>query len=377
MPTNNEDLTGQVFTWLTVLGRDQSRSRYWKCKCKCGKEKSVRKDHLINGDTKSCGCYRIQKKLKNLPNGKKIGRLTILSQDINDPKFYNCQCDCGNLLRVKGSDMRRGSTLSCGCLRKEISAINGRLSTKNLIGQRFGKLTVIAQTPDNEKMGSGAYWKCLCDCGNKISAAGYHLRRGDIQSCGCIRQLDITGQKFGKLTAIERNHELSNLKNQHSFWKCQCECGNIINVYLGHLRDGHTTSCGCDKSSKGEKEISKLLDDNNIKYIHDKQYFKDLILPSGGIGRYDYIIFNNDDSIKCIIEFDGEQHYRDGFFTSVGVVQENDSIKNQYAFKHNIPIIRIPYWEKNNLNIDILFDGTYELAPDMEEAQELVEENQE
>ena len=139
---------------------------------------------------------------------------------------------------------------------------------------------------------------------------------------------------------------------------------------MGHLQSGHTTSCGCDKSSKGEKEITQLLEENHIKFIHDKQYFKDLILPSGGIGRYDYIVFNDDESIKCIIEFDGEQHFRNGW-DSLENVTLNDEVKNQYAFSHNIPIIRIPYWEKGNITLSLLFDGTYELMPDMEEADGL------
>ena len=171
---------------------------------------------------------------------------------------------------------------------------------------------------------------------------------------------------------IARDDEFSkNHKFKHSYWRCKCECGNDVTIYLGHLQNGHTTSCGCDKSSKGEKEITQILEENNINFIHDKQYFKDLLLPSGGIGRYDYIIFNEDNSVKCIIEFDGEQHYRDGW-NSLETVQLNDEAKNKYAFSHHIPIIRIPYWERGNITLSLLFDGTYELSPDMEEAQDEV-----
>lgn len=241
----------------------------------------------------------------------------------------------------------------------------------NLVGQKFGKLLVIKEIPYEERIEKKhATWLCKCDCGNEIIATGYHLKRGDISSCGCIRQLDITGKKYGKLTAVSRDNEFSaQHKHKHSFWKCKCECGNEITVYLGHLQTGHTTSCGCDKSSRGEKEISAILQENNINFIHDKEYFKDLILPSGGIGRYDYIIFNNDNSIKCIIEFDGEQHYRDGWNDLEKTIL-NDRAKNNYAFKHQIPIIRIPYWERGNITLSLLFNGIYELVPDMEEAQD-------
>ena len=53
---------------------------------------------------------------------------------------------------------------------------------------------------------------------------------------------DITGQKFGRLTALYRLH---NYHKNHTYWLCVCECGNLAEVYLGSLRKGLTTSCGC------------------------------------------------------------------------------------------------------------------------------------
>ena len=52
------DLTGQRFGRLVVL-EDAGRSHgspLWKCKCDCGEIKSVTSGHLVNGDTRSCGC---------------------------------------------------------------------------------------------------------------------------------------------------------------------------------------------------------------------------------------------------------------------------------------------------------------------------------
>lgn len=53
--------------------------------------------------------------------------------------------------------------------------------------------------------------------------------------------IDLTGQKFGRLTVIERAEN----KGKHTVWKCKCECGNIIDVYSTHLNQGKSTSCGC------------------------------------------------------------------------------------------------------------------------------------
>lgn len=57
------------------------------------------------------------------------------------------------------------------------------------------------------------------------------------------KRIDMTGQKYGRLTAIE----LDRIENNHTFWKCQCDCGNVAIIDGAKLRNGHTKSCGCFK----------------------------------------------------------------------------------------------------------------------------------
>lgn len=54
--------------------------------------------------------------------------------------------------------------------------------------------------------------------------------------------IDLTGEKYGKLTVLKMVERNSSNKVQ---WLCQCECGNLKKVTAGHLRSGHTKSCGC------------------------------------------------------------------------------------------------------------------------------------
>lgn len=57
---------------------------------------------------------------------------------------------------------------------------------------------------------------------------------------------DITGQKFGRLTAIEfAGHKEFKNGDKRTLWKCKCDCGNIIYVTENALQSGNTTSCGC------------------------------------------------------------------------------------------------------------------------------------
>ena len=57
--------------------------------------------------------------------------------------------------------------------------------------------------------------------------------------------IDLTGQRFGRLTVVER--VLPN-KGGNAIWRCQCDCGNEVDVWGSALRNGHTKSCGCFRS---------------------------------------------------------------------------------------------------------------------------------
>ena len=54
----------------------------------------------------------------------------------------------------------------------------------NLIGQRFGKLTVISKAEETQDR--YALWNCRCDCGGEIQANTKRLVRGTIWNCGCV-----------------------------------------------------------------------------------------------------------------------------------------------------------------------------------------------
>ena len=54
--------------------------------------------------------------------------------------------------------------------------------------------------------------------------------------------IDLTGEKFGRLTVLAYDGKS---KDRKSLWKCCCDCGNERTVMGRHLRSGHTVSCGC------------------------------------------------------------------------------------------------------------------------------------
>lgn len=113
--------------------------------------------------------------------GQKFGRLLILKQVgvKNSHKAYLCQCDCGNQKIIDGSVIKRGSSKSCGCLRKE-------LLIRDVQSQKFGRLTAIRRL--NKKQDGHYLWLCKCDCGNFTKVGISSLVSGNTQSCGCSKQ---------------------------------------------------------------------------------------------------------------------------------------------------------------------------------------------
>ena len=121
----------------------------------------------------------------------------------------------------------------------------GRLAI-DLSGQRFGKLLVVSRV---ENRGGRPAWMCHCDCGNSKDIRAENLRSGATQSCGCqeslgVSPLDLTGKRFDKLVA------LSLVSVKPPVWKCQCDCGGVVEVRASYLNSDATTigrqrDCGC------------------------------------------------------------------------------------------------------------------------------------
>lgn len=97
-----------------------SRLYYW-CRCSCGVEKSVDGTALRNGRSFSCGHNNRIKDADYI--GKKFGRLTPLKRvELKDSKShvgFECVCECGNLCIVDATHLLDGHTKSCGCYQKE------------------------------------------------------------------------------------------------------------------------------------------------------------------------------------------------------------------------------------------------------------------
>ena len=137
----------------------------------------------------------------------------------------------------------------------------------DLTGKTFGKLYV--KNIHSRKNGR-IYYKCKCECGKEAVISKDSLNAGK-KHCGCLPRSDtkdITNKMFGKLKVI--NYIESKKRHGHSrtIWKCQCECGNTVEVFGFKLLQQITKSCGCLKYEKNRGENSSNWKGGKIKTKH-------------------------------------------------------------------------------------------------------------
>lgn len=229
----------------------------------------------------------------------------------------------------------------------------------NEIGNVYGYLTVIDSAPSKDNR---AMWLCKCKCGNECVVSGKQLRNGHTKSCGCLKKEktiqrniergggDLTGQRFGRLTVLKFEEWLDrNNGHRDRMWRCKCDCGNECVVNHRYLRNGDTESCGCIKS-RGNATIMRWLNANH--YIYKAEYcFDNLVSEYNNIPyQFDFAIFNNNNNLKCLIEYQGNIHFKPtpgGWNTEAQVAdcQRRDKIKYNYCQKNNIPLYYITYKE--------------------------------
>lgn len=138
--------------------------------------------------------------------GQRFGRLTVL--EYKGKSKWLCECDCGNKTTVYRHNLLGGTTRSCGCLHREVNAIKCKtidmhrkghpkgVYYRDITGQRFGRLTAIK--PTDKRFLKSVVWECKCDCGNTTYVPITNLLNENTKSCGCLH-IEIS-KNIGKAT---------------------------------------------------------------------------------------------------------------------------------------------------------------------------------
>lgn len=261
---------------------------FCKCQCVCGKIVERKYENLKRSTVTSCGCKRIEINDKQSRDiiGQKFGRLTVLSEDkIPHKRMITCQCDCGNIVIKRKTEVMSGHTKSCGCL-----------------------------------------WMDDCCHANEKDWTG---------------QVSEAGVKFISKAYMNKTGQW--------LWNCECPlCHNTFVVLPVKVMSNHTSSCGCRSKSLGEQFIKEILEEQNVKYIpqysfenccNKKKLRFDFALFKNK-HLFHLLEFDGEQHYQPIDYFGGEKQFE---------IQHNrDMIKEQYCQQHNIPLTRIKYTLSKN-----------------------------
>ena len=138
----------------------------------------------------------------------------------------------------------------------------------DLTGQRFGRLTVIKRVENN---GKKVMWLCRCDCGNETTVFSGYLRNGDTKSCGCLSKDKLRERRF--------KHGESRKTRLYNIW-----------IHIKHRTSGKAN----------EKRTKKWYTDKNIKMCEEWSDFRNF---------RDWANANGYDDSLTIDRIDGNKGY--------------------------------------------------------------------
>lgn len=196
---------------------------------------------------------------------------------------------------------------------------------KDVTNVRFGRL-IATEFVGTEK--GIAVWRCKCDCGNTICVNQTYLYRKRVESCGCLKAekeaekakkpikskvaKDITGQRFGRLVAIEPTHQRKSAGQV--VWKCKCDCGNEVSISVSNLTQGIANSCGCYRNELARKLLcvngARYKKENYVAGTRLDVVNKQNKMYKNNTSGYTGVVYNKKDQrYAAVMQFQNKKYY--------------------------------------------------------------------
>ena len=117
------------------------------------------------------------------------------------------------------------------------------------------------------------------------------------------------------------------------------------------------------RASRGEIKIEEILAAAGLNF-KEEYCFPDLVSSSGRPLRFDFAVFDDNDNLDFLIEYQGIQHYEPkskfGGYSGLRKQRYNDLQKREYCKRNKIILIVIPYTEEGKLNYDYIMQAYYD-----------------
>lgn len=261
---------------------------------------------------------------------------------------YDFLCPQGHKRNMWLSDFLKGHECKICATKKVMDGLRLNYEDVKKYIESFNYRLISTEYIDNDKK-----LKIICDKGHEFEMS-YHnfkdnhrcpicnvIRRSEKQTIPFDKRKEFV-ESFGYKILIDKNEYI----NGNEKILLECPNGHKFNMSMHDFKIGNR--CPYCYESKGEKEISRILDELKIDYVYNMGYFKDLKCNKSPL-RPDFIIEDK----KIWIEYDGIQHYQYGKFNGdlldLMNIKYRDKLKDDYAIKNGWKLIRIPYWDFENI----------------------------
>lgn len=331
--------------------------------CRCGNEFETNYDNFKNGkhQCNECGFkIRTNKRTKSDEQFKSEvynlvrDEYTFLQEYVNTETKIKCiHNKCGHIYSVKPANFLKG-TRCPQCMRPNYDRNTKQFKQDvyELVGDEYNILGTYSNAHTKVKLKHN-------ECSYEWDVSPNSFLRGS-RCPQCFGNVPKTQEQFEQevyelvgdeyIVLGKYTNAKTKIKMRHTL------CGCKYHVEPTSFLQG--TQCPQCTASRGEQAIREFLQSENIKF-QPEYSFDDLLGVGGGLLRFDFAVFDSD-ILELLIEYDGIFHYEqqydeDGFKT----LQIHDERKNQYCKDNDIPLLRIPYWEFDNIEI-ILEEWFYE-----------------
>ena len=341
-------------------------------KCKCGEVFYTSYNSFLHSDTRRCkkctsklvsSLFKLKyEDVKHFINIKSSSGCELMSKEyLLAKELIDIKCWCGRVFTTSWDSFKnkgKRQCNECGWQNTSDSLVLSYNDIANRISNHMGAELV---TSEDNYTNTRSRIDVKCSCGSTYNTTynSFINSNGKCPECAAMSIGDSNRKTTEKFTA-----EVSVL-GENKYVLISDYFGAHEKVSIMHLDCGRTyevtptsflsgSRCPQCRESKGERRIRVFLESLYIKYTYDKSICKNLISSKGMALRYDFHL----PGYNLLIEYDGEQHYRPVNFggcsdskalLSHNATKFNDNIKNQYCKDNNIPLLRIPYWEFDNI----------------------------
>ncbi|MCE5220078.1 MAG: hypothetical protein LLF98_02120 [Clostridium sp.] len=285
---------------------------------------------------------------------KEYGCILLSKEYINCDTLLNYICRCGNITQKTFARFHSGRYNCPECKKRNKTYLQWKKFNyyKKLV-EKDGSILLSESYIDSKTS-----LKIQCSCGNiiEIGTRSKYFKCNDctmkmvgINKIKSNNQflLDVynsVGDEYRVLS--EYISAIEYVKMKHN------TCGYIFKVTPNNFLSKNSGCPNC-KKSKGEKRISNYLILKDIIFI--SQYKFNNCRDKNKL-PFDFAIFDKDNNLLMLIEYDGELHYKpynyknkEDALEKLRITQHHDKLKNDYCKNNNIKLLRIPYWEFNNI----------------------------